>query len=112
MVSCSNSTVLWASHLRPIHPQLKWANCTTGAAQPLRGKTPKTIVLQPRVNVLGLKNLSLLAIAMSKARKATKPQSAGNGVNYSLCLYLQAKATLEITNQFPNRETDFAKEYL
>ena len=83
-----------------------------GAAWPLRGKTLKTKVLRPRTNNVGLKNTSLPAIAMSVARKATKLQTAGKRVNYSLCLHLQAKIALEMTTQFPNRETVFTKECL
>ena len=83
-----------------------------GVAQPLRGKNPKTKGLRPRINTLGLKNLNLPEITMSAAQKATEPRTAGKGVNCSLCLYLQAKTALEITNRFSNRETYFAKECL
>ena len=112
MTSHSCSAVLWTSHLRLIRPQLKWASRKMGAAWLQRGKTPKSKVLRPRINILGLKNSSFLEIAMVVARKATEPQTAGKGVNCSLCLHLQAKTALEMTNQFPNKEIDFAKEYL
>ena len=108
-ISCSCSTMLWASpfrlthpqlkwagHFRQIYPQLKWPRHNTGAAQPQRGKTPKLKVLQPRINILGLKNLNLLVIVLSVARKATEPQTVGKGVNCSLCLHLQAKTALKI----------------
>ena len=81
-------------------------------AQLQRGKTPKLKVLWPRINILGLKNLNLPAIVLSAARKATEPQTAGIRVICSLCLCFQAKTTQKKKNQFPNRETDFAKECL
>ena len=59
---------------------------------------------------MGPKSLHSLAIAISAAKKATEPQTAGKRVNFSLYLYLQAETALKIKNQFPNRETDFAKE--
>ena len=34
-----------------------------------RGKTPKIKVLSPKINILGLKNLCLLELALSVARK-------------------------------------------
>ena len=74
-----------------------------------KGKNPKLKVLSPRINILGLKNLCLPALALSAARKATEPQTAGRKVNCSLCLHLQAKTAPKMRSQFPNRETDYAK---
>ena len=88
--------MLWASQSRLIHPQLKWASCKARAAQLQRGNTPKINVLQPRINILGLKNLHLPAIVLSAARNATELQTAGKGVNFSLGLHLQAKTALKI----------------
>ena len=83
-----------------------------GAAQPQRGKTPKLKEYPPKKNILDIKNLNLLVIVLPVARKATEPQTVGKRVNCSLCLHLQAKTPLKLKNQFPNRVTDFAKEYL
>ena len=74
-----------------------------------RGKTPKLKVLNPRKKNLSLRNFFLLAIALSVARKATEPQTAGEKVNYSLCFHLQAKTALKMKSKLPNRETDHAK---
>ena len=74
-----------------------------------RGKTPKLKALNPRINILGPKNLCLLALALSVARKVTELQTAGKKVNCSLCLCLQAKTALKMKNQFPNRETELCK---
>ena len=65
-----------------------------GAAQLPRGKTPKIKVLRPRINILGLKKLHLLAIAMLSTKNTIELQIAGKRVNYSLCLCLQAKTAL------------------
>ena len=109
MISCFLSTMPQASCLRLIYLQLKWASSKIGVAQPLRGKTPKLKVLKPKINTLGPKSFFLLALASSVARKATEPQTAGRGVNCSLCMHLQAKAAVKVKIQFPNRETDDAK---
>ena len=74
-----------------------------------RGKNPKIKVLHPRINILCLKNLLSLVIALSAVRKATELQTAGKNVSYSLCLRLQVKTAQKIKNQFPNRETDHEK---
>ena len=74
-----------------------------------RGKTPKLKVLSPRINILGLKNLHFLALALSEAKKTTELQTAGRKVNCSLCLCLQAKTALKIRSQFPSREIGYTK---
>ena len=81
-------------------------------AQLQRGKPLKLKVFQPKINILGPKNLKLLAIVLFAARKDTSLQIAGKAVNFSLYLCLQAKTAQNIKNQFPNRETDLAKECL
>ena len=104
--------MLQASPFRLTRPQLKQAGRFTGAARPQRGETPKLKVFRPSINILGLKNLNLLVIVLSVAIKATGQQTVGKRVNCSLCLCLQAKTALKMKNQFPNKETDFAKECL
>ena len=69
-----------------------------GVVQPLRGKAPKLKVLQPRKDILGLKNLHLPAIVLSAARKAIELQTAGKGVNCSLSLRLQTKTAQKMEN--------------
>ena len=104
--------MLQASSFRLIHLQLKWVSYKIGVARLQRGKNPKTKVLQPRINTLGLKSLNLLEIVLSVPKKATKLQNTGKRVSYSLCLHLKAKNELKIKNQFPNMEIDFEKECL
>ena len=98
-----------AACLGQIYLQVKWGSHKVRVACPQGRKTPKLKVLQPRINILGLKNLNLLEIILSAARGATGPHTVGNKVNCSLCLHLQAKTAQKKTNQFPNRETDFSK---
>ena len=112
MISHFCSTVLQASQSRLIHLQLKWASYKARVVWIQRGNTPKIKVFQPIISFLGLKSLNLPAIVLSVARKATELQTASNGVTCSLCLHLQAKIAQKMKKQFPNRETDFAKECL
>ena len=78
----------------------------------LRGSTPKIKILQPRINILGLKSLNFLAIALFVVRKATEQQTASKRVHCSLWLCLLAKTALKMKNQFLNWETDSEKECL
>ena len=111
-ISHFHSTMLQASRCRLKCLQQTRASCQRRVAQRPRGKAPKIKVLHPRINILGLKNLCLPALALSVAKKATEPQTAGRKVNCSLCLHLQAKPAPKMRSQFPNRETDHAKGYL
>ena len=74
-----------------------------------RGKTPKLKVLSPRINILGLKDLYLLAFALFVGRKFIELQTAGRKVNCSFCLHLNSETAPKMRSQFPNGEIDYEK---
>ena len=74
-----------------------------------REKNPKSKVLYPKINILGLESLCLLELALYAVRKAIEPQTDGRKVNCSLCLRVQAKIAPKMRSQFPKSETDYAK---